>query len=181
MKLVFSAAILTLMAAASSALAQDIRIGEIRAHFYLESSGRLSDDVLLLKNAKLVNLPRGEGVFGEPVNTIVFNITLLGARNSQPQFASALVNITTTNRTGQKRTETRPLLGFVFGADGTVNRPIVLENVTCSKVEIEVKTKGATKSAALGFECQDPKTADSKTASPGDKLTSPAPKPLPRR
>jgi hypothetical protein len=140
--------------------AQDVRIGDIRAHFYLESSGKLSDDVLAQRAPKLVNLPRGEGVFGEPVNTIVFNISLLGAKNTQPKHATALVNITTTNRTGQRRTETRPLLGFVFGEDGRVNRPIVLENVTCSKVEIEVKARGTTKKANLDFECNDPKTAD---------------------
>jgi hypothetical protein len=155
----------------SPAAAQEIRIGDIRAHFYLESSGKLSDDVLVQRNPKLVNLPRGEGVFSEPVNTIVFNVSLLGAKNTQPKHATALVNITTTNRTGQRRTETRPLLGFVFGDDGRVNRPIVLENVTCSKVEIEVKARGATKKANLDFECNDPKTADA-----GEQA-----KPAPRR
>jgi hypothetical protein len=155
----------------ASAFAQDVRIGDIRAHFYLESSGKLSDDVLKQTNPKLVNLPRGEGVFNEPVNTIVFNVTLLGAKNTQPKHATALVNITTTNRTGQKKTETRPLLGFVFGEDGRVNRPIVLENITCSKVEIEVKSRSAVKKANLDFECIDPKTADA-----GEQA-----KPLPKR
>ncbi len=144
----------------SPAAAQDVRIGDIRAHFYLETSGKLSDDVLAQRNPKLVNLPRGEGVFSEPVNTVVFNVTLLGAKNTQPKHATALVNITTTNRTGQRRTETRPLLGFVFGEDGRVNRPIVLENITCSKVEIEVKARATVKKANLDFECNDPKTAD---------------------
>ncbi len=152
-------------------LAQEVRIGDIRAHFYLESSGRLSDDVLAQSNPKLMNLPRGEGIFGEPVNTIIFNVTLLGAKNTQPKNATALVNITTTNRTGQKKTETRPLLGFVFGADGRLNRPIVLENITCSKVEIEVKSRNAVKKANLDFECIDPKTADA-----GEQV-----KPLPKR
>jgi hypothetical protein len=144
----------------TAAMAQDVRIGDIRAHFYLESSGKLSDDVLTQRNPKLMNLPRGEGVFNEPINTIVFNVTLLGAKNTQPKHATALVNITTTNRAGQRKTETRPLLGFVFGEDGRVNRPIVLENITCSKVEIEVKARGAAKKANLDFECLDPKTAD---------------------
>ncbi len=147
-------------AMATPAVAQDVRIGDIRAHFYLESSGRLSDDVLAQRNPSLVNLPRGEGVFNEPVNTIMFNVTLLGTRNTQPKHATALVNITTTNRIGQRKTETRPLLGFVFGDDGRVNRPIVLENITCSKVEIEVKARGASKRASLDFECIDPKAAD---------------------
>jgi hypothetical protein len=150
----------------SSALAQEIRVGDIRAHLYLESSGKLSDDVLIQRNPKLVNLPRGEGVFGEPVNTIVFNVQLLGAKNTQPKHASALVNITTVNRTGQKKTETRPLLGFVFGEDGRVNRPIVVENITCSKVEIEVKTRGAAKRANLDFECNDPKSAEVEPVKP---------------
>jgi hypothetical protein len=155
----------------SSAEAQEVRIGDIRAHFYLESSGKLSDDVLAQSNPKLMNLPRGEGIFGEPVNTVVFNVTLLGAKNTQPKNATALVNITTTNRTGLKRTETRPLLGFVFGADGRLNRPIVLENITCSKVEIEVKSRSTVKKASLDFECIDPKTADA-----GEQV-----KPLPKR
>jgi hypothetical protein len=149
-----------LLLTSASAFAQDVRIGDIRAHFYLESSGKLSDDVLVQSNPRLVNLPRGEGVFNEPVNTVVFNVTLLGAKNTQPKNATALVNITTTNRTGLKKTETRPLMGFVFGADGRLNRPIVLENITCSKVEIEVKARSASKKANLDFECIDPKTAD---------------------
>jgi hypothetical protein len=144
----------------SPAVAQDIRVGDLRAHFYLETTGKLSEDVLTQKGLKLYNMPRGEGIFSEPVNTVVFNVQLLGAKNSQPKFASALVNITTTNRTGQKKLETRPLLGFVFGEDGKVNRPIVLDNVTCSKVEIEVKAKGASRRASLDFECNDPKAAD---------------------
>jgi hypothetical protein len=156
---------------AHAAHAQDVRIGDIRAHFYLETSGKLSDDVLAQSNPKLMNLPRGEGVFNEPVNTIVFNVTLLGAKNTQPRNATALVNITTTNRTGQKKTETRPLMGFVFGADGRLNRPIVLENITCSKVEIEVKSRSTVKKASLDFECVDPKTADA-----GEQV-----KPLPKR
>jgi hypothetical protein len=160
--------------ATAPATAQEIRIGDIRAHFYLESSGKLSDDVLSQKGAKLVNLPRGEGVFSEPVNTVVFNVTLFGAKNTQPKHATAMVNITTTNRTGQRKTETRPLLGFVFGEDGRVNRPIVLENITCSKVEIEVKARGASRKANLDFECNDPKTADAgeiaKPAQPNQPL-----------
>ncbi len=159
--------LLVLSAMSLPAFSQDVRLGDIRAHVYLENSGKLSDDILTLKNPKLSNLPRGEGVFAEPANTVVFNVSLLGAKNSQPKFASALVNITTTNRTGQKRTETRPLLGFVFGEDGKVNRPVVLDNVTCSKIEIEVKARGASKRATLDFSCTDPITADA-----GDKTTA---------
>jgi hypothetical protein len=164
-----SLAAFSLVLATSSALSQEIRIGDIRAHVYLESSGKLSDDLLTLKNPSLNNLPRGEGVFSEPANTVIFNIGLLGAKNSQPKFASALVNVTTTNRTGQKKTETRPLMGFVFGEDGKVNRPLVLDNITCSKVEIEVKARNASKRASLDFSCTDPKTADAsdKTAPKG--------------
>jgi hypothetical protein len=149
---------------ASQASAQDIRIGELRAHLYLEGSGRLSEDILTMKAPKLVNLPRGEGVFNEPVNTMIFNVGLLGAKNSQPKFATALVNITTTNRTGQRKTEVKPILGLVFGDEGRVNRAIVLENITCSKVEIEVKSKGLSKKVSLNFECNDPQTAEAATA-----------------
>ncbi|MGL4240902.1 MAG: hypothetical protein ACRCTI_07290 [Beijerinckiaceae bacterium] len=149
-----------LAACASPAFAQEIRLGDLRAHLYLERSGKLSDDLLSQKSLKLTDLPRGEGAFGEPANTLILNVTLLGAPNTQPKHASALVNITTTNRTGQRRTETRPLLGFVFGDDGRLNRPIVLDNITCSKVEIEVKSRGAAKRAELPFTCTEPKTAD---------------------
>jgi hypothetical protein len=148
------------LASASPVLAQDVRLGDVRAHLYLERTGKLSDDLLAQKNPKLADLPRGEGVFGEPANTLILNVTLLGAPNTQPRHASALVNITTTNRAGVRRTETRPLMGFVFGEDGKLNRPIVLENVTCSRVEIEVKSRNAAKRAELPFTCTEPKTAD---------------------
>jgi hypothetical protein len=145
---------------ATSTSAQEVRLGEVRAHLYLERSGRLSDDILKLRDARLADLPRGEGVFGEPANTVILNIELIGAPNSQPKHATALVNITTTNRTGQRRTETRPLMGFVFGQDGRLNRPVVLENITCSKVEIEVKVRSAARRALLDFACSEPKSAD---------------------
>jgi hypothetical protein len=145
---------------AGSAQGQEIRLGDLKAHLYLERSGKLSDDLLGMKQPMLRDLPRGEGVFGEPANTLVLNVTLLGAPNTQPKHATALVNITTTNRTGQRRTETRPLMGFVFGEDGRLNRPIVLDNITCSKVEVEVKSRAATRRAAFEFSCTEPKTAE---------------------
>jgi hypothetical protein len=152
-----------------SATAQEVRLGDLRAHVYLERTGKLSDDILAIKNAKLTDLPRGEGVFGEPANTLVLNVTLLGAPNTQPKHASAIVNITTTNRTGQRKTEVRPLLGFVFGEDGRLNRPIVLSDVTCSKVEIEVKSRAATKRAELPFTCTEPKTAETEPTKTGQR------------
>jgi hypothetical protein len=144
----------------ASAQAQEIRLGDLRAHLYLERSGKLSDDLLAIRSPKLADVPRGEGVFGEPANTVVLNVQLLGAPNTQPKHATAMVNITTTNRTGQRRTETRPLMGFVFGEDGKLNRPVVLDNVTCSKVEIEVKSRAAAKRAVLEFTCTEPRTAE---------------------
>jgi hypothetical protein len=143
-----------------AASAQEVRLGDLRAHLYLERSGKLSDDLLTAKNPNLKDLPRGEGVFGEPANTLVLNVQLMGAPNTQPKHASAMVNITTTNRTGQRKIETRPLLGFVFGEDGRLNRPIVLDNITCSKVEIEVKSRAAAKRATLDFSCTEPKTTE---------------------
>jgi hypothetical protein len=154
----------SLAGTSTAASAQDIRIGDIKAYLYLESSGKLSDDILSMKSPKLMNLPRGEGLFNEPINTVIFNVGLLGAKNTQPKFATAQVNITTTNRTGQRKTEVRPILGMVFGEEGKLNRPIVLENITCSKVEIEVKTKGLSKRSSLEFECTEPKTAEAKPA-----------------
>jgi hypothetical protein len=156
----------TTLLAGAPAFAQDVRLGDLRAHVYLERSGRLSDDLLAMKNASLADLPRGEGAFGEPANLVVLNVTLIGAPNTQPRHASALVNITTTSRTGARRTETRPLLGFVFGPDGRLNRPIVLDNVTCSRVEIEVKARTAVKRAELAFTCSEPKTAETAPAKP---------------
>jgi hypothetical protein len=146
--------------AATPAFAQEIRIADLRAHLYLERTGKLSDDVLALQRPNLTDIPRGEGVFGEPANTVVINVGLAGAPNTQPRHASAIVNIITTNRTGQRKTETRPLMGFVFGPDGRLNRPIVLDNITCSKVEVEVKTRGGVRRAALDFTCTEPKAAD---------------------
>jgi hypothetical protein len=140
----------------NAAVAQEIKLGDIKAQFWLEGSGRLSDDVLAMSNPKLVNLPRAEGVFGEPVNTVVISIPFLGAKNTQPKHASANVNIITINRTGQRRMEARPQLGFVFGESGIASRAIILENITCSKVEVEVKTRSQTKRAKLDFTCMDP-------------------------
>jgi hypothetical protein len=155
-----------LAASCNVAAAQEVRLGDLSARLYLEGSGKLSDDLLKMKDAKLTDLPRGEGVFGEPANTVVFNVSLLGAKNTQPKHANAIATIVTTNRTGQRKTETRPLLGFVFNNEGALNRPIIVENVTCSKVEIEVKSRGASKRAQLDFTCTEPKTAEAEKKQP---------------
>ncbi len=148
---IFSCAVLS-----STASAQEIRLGDIKAQLWLEGSGRLSDDVLVMTNPKLADLPRGEGVFGEPANTVVVTVQFLGAKNTQPKHASANVSVITLNRTGQRRMEARPQLGFVFGEGGAVSRAIVLENITCSQVEIEVRVRSQVKRAKLDFSCTDP-------------------------
>jgi hypothetical protein len=151
-----AAAAIALLAMAGQASAQDVRVGDITAHLFLETSGRLSDDVLGRRGANLTDIPLGKGEFGEPANALVFRIPLSGAKNTQPRFAAAIVNITITGRTGQKRLEKRALEGFIFGESGTLNRAVMVENVTCSKVEIEVKTQRSTKRADVEFKCNDP-------------------------
>jgi hypothetical protein len=152
----FSMATFLLAVMASVASAQEIRLGEVKAQLWLEGSGRLSEDVLVMAKPNLANLPRGEGVFAEPVNTVVVTVQFLGAKNTQPKHASANVNVITLNRTGQRRMEARPQLGFVFGESGSVSRAILLENVTCSQVEVEVKLRSQVKRAKLDFSCTDP-------------------------
>jgi hypothetical protein len=140
---------------------QDVRVQDLRASVFLERSGRLSDDLLKMPGAKLVNMPHGQGEFGEPANTVVFMVVLSGQRNTTPKYAAAVVNITQTGRTGQKTVSKRALEGFAFGPEGTVIRPVVLENATCQSIEIEVKTQRSAKTATLAFEC--PETARTAT------------------
>lgn len=135
---------------------QDVRVLELRASVFLERSGRLSDDLLKMPGAKLVNMPHGQGEFGEPANTVVFSVVLSGQRNTTPKYAAAVVNITQTGRTGQKTVSKKALEGFAFGPEGTLIRPIILEGATCQSIEIEVKTQRSAKSASLAFECPEP-------------------------
>jgi hypothetical protein len=148
------------------AAAQDVRVTDIKAALFLEHSGKLSDDILSRQGARLVDLPLGTGEFGEPGNLLVFTVTLAGAKNTQPKFAAAIVNIAITGRTGQKRVEKRALEGFVFGESGTLVRPVVIENITCSKVEIEVKTQRSARKAQLAFTCNEPKPEPKPAAAP---------------
>lgn len=148
------------------ASAQDVRVTDIKASLFLEHTGRLSDDILSRQGAKLIDLPLGTGEFGEPANLLVFTVTLAGAKNTQPKFAAAIVNIAITGRTGQKRVEKRALEGFVFGESGTLTRPVVIENITCSKVEIEVKTQRSAKKADLAFTCNEPKPEPKPASAP---------------
>lgn len=157
---------LVLLGSGVTVAAQDIRVGDITAHVFLERSGRLSDDLLTQRQAKFADLPRGEGPYGEPANTVIFVVTLQGAKNTQPKFAAAIVNITVRNRLGQVRTERRALEGFVFGEDGTLKRPIVLENATCSGLQVEVKTQRFTRNAKVDFTCTEPKAAEGQPEQP---------------
>jgi len=144
--------------AASPALAQqDVRVTDLKAFVFLERSGRLSADLLANPAANLRNIAFGQGEGGEPATGLIITVTLSGQKNTTPRYAAANVTITQTSRTGQKSLINRALEGFVFGEEGTVIRPLMIENATCQKIEVEVRTQRSSRKAALDFQCDEPK------------------------
>jgi hypothetical protein len=145
---------------------QDVRITDMKAHLFLEGSGQLSGDLLAMTSPQLRNVPRGQGEGGEPATAVLFKVTLSGQKNTAPRYAAANVKITQTSRTGQKALTNKALEGFVFGADGTVTRPIMLENATCQQIEVEVRTPRSSRKASLDFTCDEPGRPEPAKAAP---------------
>jgi hypothetical protein len=149
------AAVTNIFVASGAARAADVKINDIKAYFYLERTGRLSDNFLGAKEA-FHNVSTG-GSAAEPASNILVEVVIGGEKNTAPKFASTLVNITQFGKNGQKTRTTKGFGGFVFGDSGETHKSLFLENATCLPIEIEVKAGKSTKTVRAEFSCDEPK------------------------
>ena len=104
-----AAASIVSFALAGGAGAAQLKIVDVKAYAFLEHAGRLSDD-LVSGGQSLVDAPRGGALGGDTATGLLIDFTFEGDKNASPKYATAVVDLTQTGRSGQPITTKKPTL-----------------------------------------------------------------------
>jgi hypothetical protein len=137
-----------------SAGAAQLKITDVKAYAFLEHAGKLSDD-LVSGGEGLVDAPKGGAFGGDTATGLLIDFTFEGDKNVSPKYATAVVDLTQTGRSGQPITTHRAFTNFIFGADGIEHKVVFLEGATCMPLAIQVHAGKTEKSAKLDFHCTE--------------------------
>src|ERR1700734_1650805 len=84
---------------AGGAGAAQLKITEVKAYAFLEHAGKLSDD-LVSSSEGLVDAPKGGAFGGDTATGLLIDFTFEGDKNVSPKYATAVVDLTQTGRSG---------------------------------------------------------------------------------
>jgi hypothetical protein len=150
---VVAAAVLGLGLVGGAGAAQ-LKITDVKAYAFLEHAGKLSDD-LVSGGEGLIDAPKGGAFGGDTATGLLIDFTFEGDKNVSPKYATAVVDLTQTGRSGQPITTHRAFTNFIFGADGFEHKVVFLEGATCMPLAIQVHAGKTEKSAKLDFHCTE--------------------------
>src|SRR6185312_10915711 len=139
---------------ASAAGAAQLRILDVKAYAFLEHAGKLSDD-LVSGGQRLVDAPRGGALGGDTATGLLIDFTFEGDKNASPKYATAVVDLTQTGRSGQPIVTHRAFSHFIFGPDGIEHKALFLDAGTCMPLAIRVHAGKSEKTATLNFRCTE--------------------------
>jgi hypothetical protein len=134
--------------------AAQLKITDVKAYAFLEHAGKLSDD-LVSGGEGLIDAPKGGAFGGDTATGLLIDFTFEGDKNVSPKYATAVVDLTQTGRSGQPITTHRAFTNFIFGADGFEHKVVFLEGATCMPLAIQVHAGKTEKSAKLDFHCTE--------------------------
>jgi hypothetical protein len=138
---------------ASGAGAAQLKVTDVKAYAFLEHAGKLSDD-LVSGGESLVDAPKGGALGGDTATGLLIDFTFEGDKNASPKYATAVVDLTQTGRSGPITTH-RAFTNFIFGPDGIEHKAVFLEGATCMPLAIQVHAGKTEKSAKLDFHCTE--------------------------
>jgi hypothetical protein len=138
---------------AGGAGAAQLKIIDVKAYAFLEHAGKLSDD-LVSSGESVVDAPKGGALGGDTATGLLIDFTFEGDKNASPKYATAVVDLTQTGRSGPITTH-RAFTNFIFGADGIEHKVVFLEGATCMPLAIQVHAGKTEKSAKLDFHCTE--------------------------
>ena len=134
--------------------AAQLKITDVKAYAFLEHAGKLSDD-LVNSGESLVDAPKGGALGGGPATGLLIDFIFEGDKNASPKYATAVIDLTQTGRSGQPITTHRAFTNFIFGPDGVEHKVVFLEGATCMPLAIQVHAGKTEKSAKLDFHCTE--------------------------
>jgi hypothetical protein len=148
-----AAAVVSLLAVGGAEAAQ-LRIVDVKAYAFLEHAGKLSDD-LVSGGQSLVDAPKGGALGGDTATGLLIDFTFEGDKNVSPKYATAIVDLTQTGRSGQPIITHRAFTNFIFGPDGMEHKAVFLEAATCMPLAIQVHAGKTEKTARIDFQCKE--------------------------
>jgi hypothetical protein len=148
-----AAAVVSFLAVGGAEAAQ-LRIVDVKAYAFLEHAGKLSDD-LVGSGESLVDAPKGGALGGDTATGLLIDFTFEGDRNASPKYATAIVDLTQTRRSGQPVITHRAFTNFIFGPDGIEHKAVFLEAATCMPLAIQVHAGKTEKTARIDFQCTE--------------------------
>lgn len=136
---------------ASPAAAADAKIVDIKASLFFEHAGRFSENIV--GEPLDPNLAKGGAPGHESATAVLLDFIFTGEKNSAPKYATATVDITQSSKTGQQTVTHKAFANFLFGPDGVQHKAILVENATCSPLEVQVHSGKTEKGIRLDFRC----------------------------
>jgi hypothetical protein len=134
--------------------AAQLKIIDVKVYAFLEHAGKLSDD-LVSSGQSFVDTPKGGALGGDTATGLLIDFTFEGDKNASPKYATAVVDLTQTGRSGQAITTHRAFTNFIFGSDGFEHKAVFLEAATCMPLAIQVHAGKTEKTAKLDFHCTE--------------------------
>src|SRR5277367_235603 len=148
-----AAAVLS-FALGGGAEAAQFKIVDVKAYAFLEHAGKLSED-LVSGGESLVDAPKGGALGGDTATGLLIDFTFEGDKNASPKYATAIVDLTQTGRSGQPVVTHRAFTNFIFGPDGLEHKAVFLDGATCMPLAIQVHAGRTQKAAKLEFSCTE--------------------------
>jgi hypothetical protein len=134
--------------------AAQLKIVDVKAYAFLEHAGKLSDD-LVSGGQSLVDAPKGGALGGDTATGLLIDFTFEGDKNASPKYATAIVDLTQTGRSGQPVVTHRAFTNFIFGPDGLEHKAVFLDAATCMPLAIQVHAGKTEKTARKDFQCTE--------------------------
>jgi hypothetical protein len=134
--------------------AAQLKIIDVKAYAFLEHAGKLSDD-LVSGGESLVDVPKGGALGGDTATGVLIDFTFEGDKNAAPKYATAVIDMTQTGRSGQPITTHRAFTNFIFGPDGIEHKAVFLDAATCMPLAIQVHAGKTEKTAKIDFHCTE--------------------------
>ncbi len=152
------AASVAALALAGGAQAAELKIVDVKAYVFLERAGKLSEDIV--GGPTLIDAPKGGAPGGDTATGVMIDFTFEGDKNFSPKYATATIDLTQTNRTGQQLVTHKAFTGFRFGDEGVEHKAIFLENATCAPLTIVVHAGKTRKQTQLDFSCTEERASN---------------------
>ena len=115
-------------------------------HLFKENTGTLSDDIVT-NSPGLWNVIIGDN----QANSFLVSIVISGKPDSYDKNGTVVVSVFDDET--KRRVVQRSFRGFLFGKDGSTYKPVLVDDLTCSRVRIVARMRAGGKSETITFKC----------------------------